>query len=162
MCDKFVLLSKVQFEKNGYQNRYFLQLSKKWVSMPVNHGLEAIYKKKYVNGFDLIDINNRAILLFRDILGIKTELVDDIVTNSGGTQRLIDNLNHYGATTYITHSSAKDKYLDEGAIRSAGIGVEYSTHTNEKLNILEMLESFGIEGTRKQLWKPKIKKEITA
>jgi hypothetical protein len=95
-----------------------------------------------------------------DLLGIETELVFDIATNSFSTQRLIDNLNHYGATVYVTNPGAKDKYLDEEAIKSAGIDIEYSKPQNANLNILEMLEQFGIEGTKKQLWKPaKIKVE---
>ena len=68
---------------------------------------------------------------------------------------LIDNLNFYGASTYITHPSAKSKYLDEDLIVGAGITVEYSTSVYEKFNILEMFEKLGIEGTKKQLWKPK-------
>lgn len=156
MCDKFVILSEVQFEKNGYQNRYFLQGKQKWVTMPVNHGLEPIYKKFYTNNIHLETLNISIIRNFKDILSIDCEIVEDVVSNSKGTDRLIHNLNHHGATDYVTNPGAKDKYLDEEAIRQAGINIVYSTHPNEKLNILEMFELYGIEGTRNQLWKEKV------
>lgn len=155
--DIFVILSQVQFEKNGYQNRYFLQGPQKWVTMPVNHGLESIYQKEYVGGQNLYDLNTRFIEWVVDVLGIETSIVPDVVTDSRSTQRLIDNLNHYGATVYITNPSAKDKYLDEDLIRRAGIDIEYSDHPEAKLNILEMFEKYGIDGTRRQLWKSKQK-----
>lgn len=155
-ADIFIILEQVQFEKNGYQNRYFLQGSKKWVTMPVNHGLEPIYAKDYVSGEHLAQLNVEFIVWIKRVLGIKAQLVHDVVTDSRATQRLIDNLNHYGATCYITNPGAKDKYLDELAIRRAGIDIEYSDHPDAKLNILEMFEKYGIEGTRKKLWKPKM------
>lgn len=153
MCDKFVILSEVQFEKNGYQNRYFLQGKQKWVTMPVNGGLEPIFKKSYTNSVHLETLNLSIINNLKDILSINCEIVKDVVSNNRSTQRLIDNLNHYGATAYVTSPSAKNKYLDEQAIKNAGIDIIYSSHKNEKLNILEMFELYGIEGTRKQLWK---------
>lgn len=158
MSDIFICLSQVQFEKNGYQNRYFLQGLNKWVTKPVNHGLEPIFTKEYVGGTKLLDLNLRILKIFLDILDIKTQVVIDIPTASKSTQRLLDNLNHYGATAYITNPSAKDKYLDEDMIRKAGIDIIYSSHPEEKLNILEMFEKYGIEGTKNQLWKSK--KEI--
>lgn len=153
MCDKFIILSQVQFEKNGYQNRYFLQAKQKWVTMPVNSGLEPIYKKSYTNNVHLETLNTSIIRSIKDILSIDCEIVEDVVTNSRSTQRLIDNLNHYGATTYVTNPNAKNKYLDEQAIKNAGIDITYSSHPNDKYNILEMFELYGIEGTRNQLYK---------
>jgi len=158
-CDIFVLLTQVQFEKNGYQNRYFLQKKQKWVTKPVCGGLESIHQKQYTDGKYLADLNTNFILWIKDVLDIQAQILPDVVSNNRGTQRLIDNLNFYGATTYITNPSAKDKYLDEQAIRSAGIDIEYSDTQNANLNILEMFEEFGIEGTKRQLWKPK--KEIS-
>jgi len=156
MCDKFVILSQVQFEKNGFQNRYFLQGKQKWVTNPVCSGLEPIFTKQYTNGVNLEELNVRIINSIKDILSIKCEIVKDVVTESRSTQRLIDNLNHYGATAYVTNPNAKNKYLDEEAIRQAGIDIIYSSHQNDKLNILEMFELYGIEGTRNQLWKQKL------
>jgi hypothetical protein len=122
--------------------------------MPVHHGLDPIYKKIYTNGESLFQLNTDFILWVGRVLGIKTKIVFDVVSDSRGTQRILDNLNHYGANVYVTNPSAKDKYLDEELLRNAGIDIEYSSHQNEKLNILEMFEQFGIEGTRKQLFKP--------
>lgn len=151
MCDKFIILSEVQFEKNGYQNRYFLQGKQKWVTMPVNGGLEPIHRKLYTNNIPLEGLNVQIIKCLKDILSIDCQILRDIVTESKSTQRLIDNLNHYGATAYVTSPGAKDKYLDEQSIRDSGIDIVYSSHQYDKLNILEMFEQFGIEGTRNQL-----------
>lgn len=155
MCDLFVILEQVQFEKGGYQNRYYLQGKKRWITMPVQSGLEPIYKKVYASGQPLSRLNTDFIFWMRDVLSINTQIKRDVYTNSRGTQRLIDNLNYYGATTYVTSPSAKEKYLDEEAIRKTGIDIEYSSHPLSNLNIMEMLEEYGIEGTRAQLWKPK-------
>lgn len=153
--DIFVLLTQVQFEKNGYQNRYYLHRQSKWVTKPVCSGAESIYQKEYIGGQNLAALNIQFILWAKDVLNIDTEISMDVPSNNSGTQRLIDNLNFYGATKYITNPSAKDKYLDENLIRKAGIDIEYSDCPNAKLNILECFEEFGIEGTRKQLWKPR-------
>lgn len=158
-CDLFIILSQCQFEKNGYQNRYYLQGKERYVTMPVQSGLEPIHQKQYANGAKLDQLNVNFIMWMKDVLSIDARIVHDVVTNSRGTQRLLDNLNYYGATTYLTNPSAKDKYLDEKIIRDAGIDIEYSEHPLAKYNILEMLETHGIEGTRKQLWKPKVKQE---
>jgi hypothetical protein len=159
-CDIFIILSQVQFEKNGYQNRYFLQDKQKWVTKPVNGGLEPIYTKGYTDGANLLNINMRFIEWVADVLDIKAEIVIDIPTNSRSTQRLIDNINHYGGTVYVTNPSAKDKYLEEDLMKAAGIDIEYSSTPNSNLNILEMFEKFGIEGTKKQLYKSK--KQVSA
>jgi len=160
MCDKFVILSKVQFEKGGYQNRYFLQGKQKWVTMPVEGGLDPIEKKFYTNGSGLLDLNLQFIEFMKQVLSIPCELVIDVATNSTSTQRLIDNLNYYGATAYVTSSSAKHKYLDEDLIKKAGMDVIYSDHPFSNMNILEMLETFGIEGTRAKLAKPEVKSGV--
>lgn len=151
--DIFIILTQVQFEKNGYQNRYFLQEKQKWVTKPVCGGLEPIYQKSYADESGLLDINMDFIYWVCKVLGIETEIAFDIPTASRATQRLIDNLNHYGATVYITNEEAKNKYLDEQLIRDAGIDIEYSKTQNSNLNILEMFEKFGIEGTKRQLWR---------
>ena len=36
-CDKFIMLTHCQFEKNGYQNRF--NLNDKWYTMSVKKGL---------------------------------------------------------------------------------------------------------------------------
>lgn len=152
MCDAFIILEQVQYEKNGYQNRYFLQGKQKWITMPIKHGVDQIFNKYYTNGESLVQLNTEFILWVMRVLSIKTVLWKDVVTDSRSTQRLLDNLNHYGATHYVTSPGAKDKYLDEDLIKKAGIDIIYSKHPNDKMNILEMFETFGIEGTRKQLY----------
>ena len=160
-ADIFIILSQVQFEKEGFQHRYLLNNKKRpdgskwWVTMPIRQGLEPIYDKWYTNNENMVELNMDFIFWVARVLGIQTRIVDDVVTDSSGTKRLIDNLNHYGATCYITNPGAKDKYLDEQMIKDAGIDIEYSNPQNAKLNILEMFETFGIEGTRNQLWKNK-------
>lgn len=154
-CDAFIILTKVQWEKNGYQNRYFLQDKQKWVTMPINRGLDRICDKFYTNGVPMAEHNMNFISWVKDTLGIQSRMVSDVATNSSGSQRLLDNLNHYGATIYVTHPLAKDKYLDESLLKGSGIDIEYCDHPEAKLNILEMFEKHGIEGTRKQLWKAK-------
>jgi hypothetical protein len=158
-ADVFIILAQVQFEKNGYQNRYFLQEKQKWVTKPVHGGIEPIFSKYYTDGTSLLDTNLDFITWIAGLLGIETNIVLDIPTNSRSTQRLIDNMNYYGGTVYVTNPSAKDKYLDEDMIKAAGIDIEYSTTQNANLNILEMFERFGIEGTKSQLYKSK--KEIS-
>lgn len=157
MCDRFIILSKVQFEKNGYQNRYRYSTwgPDEWVTMPVISGLERICDKYYVGGQPLAYHNITFISWVKETLGIQAELVSDVATDSSGTKRILENLNHYGATCYITHPGAKDKYLDEQMLKAAGIDIEYSNPQNANMNILEMFEKYGIDGTRKQLWKPK-------
>lgn len=162
MCDTFVLLNQVQFEKEGFQHRYLLNLKKRpdgskwWVTMPVSRGLDPIYDKFYTNGENLSELNTDFIMWATRVLGIKTRIVDDVVTDSSSTRRLLDNLNHYGATAYVTNPGAKDKYLDEDMIKNAGIEIIYCSHPESNLNILEMFEKYGIDGTRKQLWKQKV------
>lgn len=153
--DFFIILTQVQFEKNGYQNRYFLQVKQQWVTKPVCGGLEPIKNKVYTDGKSLVAVNVDFIQWVMDVLDIQTELVFDIPTSSHSTQRLIDNINHYGGSVYVTNPSAKDKYLDEKLMKDAGIDIEYSNPQNASLNILEMFEKFGIEGTKKQLFKRK-------
>lgn len=157
-CDIFIILSQVQFEKNGYQNRYFIQEKKKWVTKPIVGGLEMIKDKYYTDGSSLLNINMQFINWVADVLDIDAEIVLDIPTSSRSTQRLIDNINHYGGTVYVTNPAAKDKYLEEDLMKSAGIDIEYCSTPNSNLNILEMFEKFGIDGTKKQLYKSK--KEI--
>ena len=46
-CDKFVILTHCQFEKNGYQNRF--NFNDDWYTMSVKKGLEPIKDKIYLN-----------------------------------------------------------------------------------------------------------------
>lgn len=151
--DKFIILSHCQFEKGGYQNRYNTS-SGKWVTMPVQNGLDIISKKEYTNGIGLLEHNLEFITWMANTLEIQVEIVPDILTTSRGTQRLIDNINHYGGTSYITNPDAFKKYLNKEAFVQAGIDIEaLSVPKHLQIPIFEALEKFGIMGLRKQIHK---------
>lgn len=169
MCDVFVLLTDVQFEKNGFQNRY--KTDEGWVTKPVKSGLCKIRHKKYADGTDLVRLNTSIIRNMADILGIKTRIRDDQNSRGqysykSGTERLIDIIKDVQDSDrtcrgrkfdkrdmiYVTNPTAKDKYLDEELINSHGIGIEYcKVPRNLNRHTFEMLEEFGLEGTAKQL-----------
>jgi len=153
--DIFIILTQCQYEKNGFTNRYFLHKTGQYVTKPINNGMEPIYTKSYTDGLKLVPHNMKLIQWVMETLGIKTKLVYDIPTNSFGTERLIENLKHYGADVYVTSPTAKNRYLDEDLMRKSGIEIEYSKPEFGELNILEMFERFGIDGTKKQLYKRK-------
>lgn len=162
MVDEFVLLRNVQFEKNGYQNRFWHK--DKWITKPVVSGTCKIKEKDYVGLKDnlywsdrsLFNLNLKWIEAIKETLDINTPLSSD----SGytdfqygcKTNRLIDILKSVKATTYVTNESAKDKYLDEKKLLDAGISIEYcKVPKNLNISIFEAFEQFGIEGTIKQL-----------
>mgnify|MGYP001607838815 CR=1 FL=1 len=166
MADIFIFLDHVQFEKNGYQNRFMYK--GKWITKPVEGGVETINSKNYV-GLDnsmlwaskgsVAGLNELWIRAIQYTLNIKTRLVSDfMVTEKNGTERLIELIKFYGGNVYITNPEAKDKYLDEDKMKAAGIEIEYCVvPRNLKISIFEAFETFGIEGTIKQL--PKMNNE---
>lgn len=155
--DKFVVLGNVQFEKNGYQNRYKLS-NGKWVTKPVSGGMSEIVEKCYADGRPLFSLNMLWIFAIKSTLDIDTPIVTDYPTSLRGTGRLIDLIKHYGGTVYVTNPEAKDKYLDEDMMRSAGIDIEYcKVPKNLNIHVFEAFEKWGIEGTIKQL--PRVKSE---
>jgi hypothetical protein len=157
--DIFVFLQEVDFEKNGFQNRYFLNTKDKWVTKPVWAGHEKIFSKQYTDGSYLTYINGLWINAIKETLGIKTEIVFDYPTDLTKTERLIDLVKHFGGDTYVTNPSAKDKYLDEELMRSAGIEIEYCrVLPHLQKHIFEVFEEYGIEGAIKNL--PKRSNEI--
>lgn len=152
MSDIFVILCQVDFEKNGFQNRYYLNEKQKWVTKSVKHGKELIVNKKYTDGQYLLDVNMYWINTIRKTLGITTKIEFDYPTELTKTERLIDIVKHYGGDTYITCPNAKSKYLDEDLIKSNGIAIEYM-HCPRDLQIhtFEAFEKFGIDGVIKRL-----------
>lgn len=151
MADKFVILKEVQFEKNGFQNRYNLS-NGKWVTKPVKNEICSISEKKYADGSNLFQINMKWIEAIKETLGIDTEVVYDYPTELTKTERLIDLIKNYGGTTYITNESAKDKYLAEDLMRSNGINIEYcKVPKHLQKHTFEIFEEYGIEGAIKQL-----------
>ena len=68
-ADVFVLLGHCQFEKNGYQNRFYLK--DKWNTLSVKKGLDPILEKYYVDPLkDWNTIKNR-LFEYKNILSVK-------------------------------------------------------------------------------------------
>ncbi len=154
MVDVFVILKNVQFEKNGFQNRY--QVNGSWVTKPVKSGIELILNKRYVDGSRLIDVNMQWIEAIKNTLGIQTRIAYDFHAKSVGTERLIEIIKANGGDVYVTNPDAKDKYLDEDLMRANGIDIEYcKVPKHLKIHTFEAFEKWGIEGTINQL--PRVK-----
>jgi hypothetical protein len=160
-ADVFVLLGHCQYEKNGYQNRFYLENF--WNTLSVKKGLENIVDKKYINPThdwgklkkrsfkyshllseldnyitdDLYTTNKLIIQHFIKKLGINTKFVEDFPLNVNSTERLITLCQHYGATTYLAGQGGKD-YLDETLFNKAGIKVVYQENLN-RIHTLEYL-----------------------
>jgi hypothetical protein len=150
MVDKFILLDHVQFEKNGYQNRYLI--NGKWITKPVKSSLELIVDKEYVDGKKLAEHNERWIRLLADEMNITTEIIKDIDMETTSTQRLIDIVKLHGGDTYVTNPEAKDKYLDEDLIKSQGIKIKYcKVPLHLQKHTFAIFEKYGIDGAIKQL-----------
>lgn len=170
MVDKFVLLNHVQFEKGGYQNRF--KYKDKWITKPVNQGVEHIADKDYVDlkynvypysskpGGSISVLNMKWIVALRDTFNIKVDLTDDWLFHetrpADKTKKLIDIIQ--GQTrgildvVYVTSESAKDKYLDESMMRESGIEIEYcKVPKHLQRSTFEIIEEYGIEGAIKQL-----------
>lgn len=142
--DLFVIMIHCQWEKGKYQNRF--HVGKEWNTMSVNHGLEPIKDKKYVNVWeDWYRIKRRYPVLKRfdwcvsdslckmnigiisealELLKIKTEWFPDYETNLTGTERLVDICKTYNATEYLSGKSGR-KYLDLKQFDEAGIKVSF-------------------------------------
>jgi len=171
MVDKFVMLDYVQFEKNGYQNRF--KYKGKWITKPVNSGTENIADKDYVGlsyptsvgssmpKGSVARLNEMWIRTIRDTLNIQTELADDWLFHecrpTDKTMKLIDIIKTAtrgvkDQVCYVTSEDAKNKYLDEDKMREAGIEIEYcKVPKHLQISIFEAFEEFGIEGIMKQL-----------
>jgi len=162
-ADRFVLLTNCQFEKNGYQNRFFRDGN--WYTMSTFKGLKPIREKKYVNcerswikikkGLpkfkkylndmdqyitpSLSGTNCGIITHLAKIINPNVEIVYDWPTHLLGTERLVDICKYYGATTYIAGPSGK-KYMDMSLWKNAGINVEFHENKN-KTHTLDYLET---------------------
>lgn len=160
--DKFIILRHCQFEKNGYQNRFFM--NDRWHTMSVNKGLEKICQKKYVNpksdwskiksnlkehegvlskfdsciceDLDLTNIN--IIVKIASSIGVRAIIDYDYPTNLTGTDRLIDICKTYKAKSYLSGSSGK-KYLELNKFKENNIAVSFQTN-QDYTPILKMLQ----------------------
>jgi len=165
-ADVFVILTKCQYEKGGYQNRF--SIGGEWYTMPVMHGLEPICDKRYCMpdvhfelilnrlpvemaahmiryarhvGESLCDTNVAIIREMACALGIKTRIVtdSDISCTVGGTARLVKYCEHVGADAYLSGPSGRN-YLDESLFKERGIHVEYfEADKQDRLHALEVL-----------------------
>lgn len=152
LADKFIILSNVTFEKNNYQNRYYLNTKEKWITKSVQKQVDLIKNKKYADGKKLLDLNMKWIEAIKETLGITTAIEFDFQMEENKTARLIKLIKYFGGDTYITCPEAKDKYLDEDLMRNSGIEIEYyKTPKHLKKHIFEMFEEYGIDGSIKQL-----------
>jgi hypothetical protein len=142
--DIFVVMIHCQWEKGKYQNRF--HVGEQWNTMSVNHGLEPIKDKVYVDPhkdwakitgrypklkqFDycisgsLVTTNVYIINTATGIMGIPTRMQYDYPTKLTGTERLLDICKHYGATEYLSGKSGR-KYLDMKQFDEAGIKVSF-------------------------------------
>ena len=83
-----------------------------------------------VDSHNLADINHQLILSMRDYLGITTEVVVTDPPQQKAADRVLQQLQMVGATSYLSGTGAKD-YLGEEAqakFRALGIGLEFSDH----------------------------------
>jgi hypothetical protein len=152
MSDLFIILKDVDFEKNGYQNRYFLNKKEQWITKSVRRGKSAIKNKQYTDGKNLLHLNMQWIFAIRETLNINTPIVYDFDMAETKTMRLIKLIKHYGGHTYVTCPEAKNKYLDEDLMRKNGIDIEYyNVPKHQRIHMFEMFEQYGIDGTIKQL-----------
>lgn len=158
-CDIFVILSYVDFERSNFQNRYLLNESDTWVTKSVSSKSGRIIDKYYADGTHLLSLNMYWINAIRKTLNITTRIEFDYPTKLTKTERLIDIIKHYDGDTYVTNPSAKDKYLDEDLMHSAGIEIEYcNVPKHLQIHTFEAFQKFGIDGTIKQLQKVKDEK----
>lgn len=160
-ADVFVLLGNCQFEKNGYQNRFYLK--NKWNTLSVKKGLDFIKEKSYVNPeFDWIKLKKH-LFEYKDILSemdnlitenlyetnssiikylikklnIKTQITEDYPTNLTSTERLVDICKQHNATIYLAGQGGKE-YLNESLFEKENIKVIYQENLN-KIHTLEYL-----------------------
>ena len=153
LADKFVIMNYVQFEKNGWTNRF--KWKEKWYTLPVKSGTSLISDKRYINGYSVPDVNVPLIIGFARMLGIDTtKIVYDEATIEMGTDRIIDYCRRYNCDEYLTNPQAEEKYLDIQKMENSGIKVIPFVTSNEyKISLFEALEKWGIEGTTKMLRK---------
>jgi len=178
MVDYFIIMDLVQFEKNGYQNRF--RHKGKWITKPVEGKKKPIIEKCYADGSSLLKVNMAWIYAIKETLGIQAEVTFSRNSSSRNflksflgspTSRILDLLHDIQdrdrwwrgeklekrRITYVTNPLSKDKYLDEKYLESFGINIDYcKVPKNLHKSIFEMFEEYGIEGTKKQLPKYKI------
>jgi hypothetical protein len=146
--DVFVIMTHAQFSKGGHLNRF--NHDNQWYTMSVNHGIEPLMQKRYVNyesdwrkiidrlpqfasifadlavvpSANLVAMNISIIMRLRMLLGIETEIVMDKKSCARSTERLVEICREVGADSYLAGASGK-AYLDLSKFEDAGIAVEF-------------------------------------
>jgi WbqC-like protein family len=95
-----------------------------------DRGPDLIDRILAVEGSNLAEINIKMIELVRDMLGITTELVRVPPPTQGGVERVLEQLQMVGATSYVSGTGARG-YIDEAAERrfkELGIELVWSHH----------------------------------
>lgn len=159
--DVFVLLTHVQFEKNGYQNRF--NYKDEWYTMAIESGLDPIIDKRYIKAqkdwdkiksklpqFDLsiFDdcvrtkmsvMNTEIIHKAATHLKIDTPIYQDYHTDKKSTEMLIDICKYYEADEYLSGISGT-KYLDTELFKHHGIKLSFQDERKMiKKALIEML-----------------------
>ena len=160
-CDRFIILTHCQFEKNGYQNRF--NFNNNWYTMSVKKGLEPINDKVYLNPkndwdkiknrlpeyksildefddciYDVLEKTNILIInRLCEMLNINTEIVTDYPTELKSNDRLIDLCKKHGATQYLSGVGAKE-YIDKDLFNRNGVQLKFQDSIDKK-HVLEVL-----------------------
>jgi hypothetical protein len=151
ICDKFILMREVQYEKNSWTNR--CQVNGEYWTNPVKHGNVEIKSKEYTTGHRLAELNEYWIYAIAQTLGIDTNKIEyDFITNKKGTERIIELCKVSGCNEYLTNPDACEAYLDESALVDNGIKLIPFVSKNKK-HVFELFNEVGIESTRKILEK---------
>lgn len=150
-ADKFVLMIHCQYEKNGFQNRAWV--NDRWWTLPVKKGNELIIGKSYINGSKMVEVNQLWILAIAKTLGIDTSKVHfDSPTELKGTERLIEICKRHGCDEYFTNPDAVRKYVNEPLMEQYGLKiVPVDIPKQYHKSIFEMFNEHGISGTVKIL-----------
>jgi hypothetical protein len=152
LCDKFIILAQCQFEKNGWQNR--CETHGRYWTKPVQHGLDLISRKKYVDGQSLYTVNMYWIDAIASTLGLRDKIDYDFPTTAVGSERLVDIVKHFKGDAYLTNMDAFDKYLDRTPFDREGIKI-IPFEAEHKMHTFEMFNKFGIGDTIKILERQK-------
>jgi hypothetical protein len=159
-ADIFVFLTECQFEKGGYQNRFYLD---RWHTMSVQNKIEPIKNKKFIDRkkdwnkikenlkkyrnvlelFDdcitesLVETNVLIINKIINLLDIKTKIFMDYPTQSKSTDRLIEICKKFECDTYISGIGGLE-YINKQSFVDAGINLQFQKE--EEMNKISVLD----------------------
>lgn len=150
-CDRFIILTECQFEKNNTLNRQ--KIFDKWWTKPVEGGNISIMDKRYVGGQLLLDVNIAWIVAIAKTLDIDVgKIAFDFPTDKTKTERIVEICKRYKGDEYLAIPFALDKYLDTKMLEDNGIKF-IPFQGRYKKSIFEMINEHGIEGVSKLLKK---------